>query len=86
MDRKFHLKQFGFSTAAGIALILAACGKTEETNTARPLRVGYQQGGSSTLPMIAREYRYFDQTGVKTDFTVFTSSSDGLNAAECGKA
>ena len=45
MDRKFHLKQFGFSTAAGIALLLAACGKTEETKTARPLRVGYQQGG-----------------------------------------
>ena len=40
MDRKFHLKQFGFSTAAGIALLLAACGKTEETKTAQPLRIG----------------------------------------------
>lgn len=66
-----------FSTAAGIALLLAACGKTEETKTAQPLRIGYQQGGSSTLPMIARENYYFEQTGVKTDFTVFTSSSDG---------
>ncbi len=46
MDRKFHLKQFGFSTAAGIALLLAACGKTEETKTAQPLRIGYQQGGA----------------------------------------
>ena len=85
MDRKFHLKQFGFSTAAGIALLLAACGKTEETKTAQPLRIGYQQGGSSTLPMIARENYYFEQTGVKTDFTVFTSSSDGLNALNAEK-
>lgn len=85
MDKKFYLKLFGFFIAAGIALFLAACGKTEEANTARPLRVGYQQGGSSTLPMIAREYRYFEQTGVKTDFTVFTSSSDGLNALNAEK-
>ena len=71
--------------AAGIvpAAILTGCGKQDAA--APVLRVGYQQGGSSTLPMIALNENYFDQSGVKTDFVLFTNSSDGLNALNAGK-
>ena len=71
--------------AAGIvpAAFLIGCGKQDAA--APVLRVGYQQGGSSTLPMIALNENYFDQSGVKTDFVLFTNSSDGLNALNAGK-
>ena len=71
--------------AAGIvpAAFLTGCGK--ENAAAPVLRVGYQQGGSSTLPMIALNEKYFDQSGVQTDFVLFTNSSDGLNALNAGK-
>lgn len=71
--------------AAGIvpAAFLAGCGK--ENGDGYALRVGYQQGGSSTLPMIALNEGYFDQSGVQTDFVLFTNSSDGLNALNAGK-
>lgn len=71
--------------AAGIvpAAFLAGCGKQDAA--APVLRVGYQQGGSSTLPMIALNEKYFDQSGVQTDFVLFTNSSDGLNALNAGK-
>ena len=42
-------------------------------------------GGSSTLPMIALNEGFFDQSGVQTDFVLFTNSSDGLNALNAGK-
>ena len=71
--------------AAGIVpAFLAGCGK-QDAAAAPVLRVGYQQGGSSTLPMIALNENYFDQTGIKTDFVLFTNSSDGLNALNAGK-
>ena len=35
--------------------------------------------------MIALNEGYFDQSGVKTDFVLFTNSSDGLNALNAGK-
>ncbi len=71
--------------AAGIvpAAFLTGCGKQDAA--ASVLRVGYQQGGSSTLPMIALNEKYFDQSGVQTDFVLFTNSSDGLNALNAGK-
>lgn len=64
------------------AMLLFGCGKQ---NKSAPLRVGFQQGGSSTLPMIAREEKFFEKNGVKTDFVLFTNSSDGLNALNAGK-
>ena len=71
--------------AAGIvpAAFLAGCGKQDAA--APVLRVGYQQGGSSTLPMIALNEGYFGLSGVQTDFVLFTNSSDGLNALNAGK-
>lgn len=72
-----------FSAVAGGALLLTACGESEKQTPV--LRVGYQQGASSTLPVLALEEGYFDQTGVKTDFVLFTSSSDGLNALNSNK-
>ncbi|OQA79369.1 MAG: putative aliphatic sulfonates-binding protein precursor [Lentisphaerae bacterium ADurb.Bin242] len=56
-----------------------------EKKQAQVLRVGYQQGGSSTLPMLAKNEGYFEKTGVPTDFVLFTSSSDGLNALNVNK-
>lgn len=71
--------------AAGIvpAAFLTGCGRQDAA--APVLRVGYQQGGSSTLPMIALNEKYFDHSGVQTDFVLFTNSSDGLNALNAGK-
>jgi len=71
--------------AAGVlsTSFLAGCGKQDAA--APVLRVGYQQGGSSTLPMIALNEKFFDQSGVQTDFVLFTNSSDGLNALNAGK-
>ena len=66
-----------------VAAVLSGCGKSDEGGSV--LRVGYQQGGSSTLPMIAKEENYFVRSGVKTDFVLFTNSSDGLNALNAGK-
>ena len=77
--------QFTAGTALGIlsVFLLNGCGK--ENGDGYALRVGYQQGGSSTLPMIALEEKFYDKTGVKTDFVLFTNSSDGLNALNAGK-
>ena len=71
--------------AAGLipAAFLAGCSKQDAA--APVLRVGYQQGGGSTLPMIALNEKYFDESGVQTDFVLFTNSSDGLNALNAGK-
>lgn len=71
--------------AAGIvpAAFLAGCGKQDAASPV--LRVGYQQGGSSTLPMIALNEKFFDESGIQTDFVLFTNSSDGLNALNAGK-
>lgn len=77
--------RFCQAAAAAIAIfLLAGCGGDEEEGGA-VLRVGYQQGGSSTLPMIAKEEGYYAKAGVKTDFVLFTNSSDGLNALNSGK-
>ena len=66
-----------------VAAVLSGCGKSDKGGYT--LRVGYQQGGSSTLPMIAKEEQYFGRTGVGTAFVLFTNSSDGLNALNAGK-
>ncbi len=51
----------------------------------KPLLVGYQQGSSSTIPMLAKNEGYFEKAGVNPEFVLFTSSSDGLNALNVGK-
>ena len=83
MDTQF-LRKFGWTSIliAAVAAVLAGCGKEKQKP---PLRIGYQQGSSSTLPMLAKNENYFEQNGIKTDFVLFTSSSDGLNALKSGK-
>lgn len=83
MDTQF-LRKFGWTSIliAVVAAVLAGCGKEKQKP---PLRIGYQQGSSSTLPMLAKNENYFEQNGIKTDFVLFTSSSDGLNALKSGK-
>lgn len=73
------LKQSTCAALSAFALLLTAA----EEN--KPLLVGYQQGSSSTLPMLAKNEGFFEKAGVKTDFILFTSSSDGLNALNVGK-
>ncbi len=83
------MKRSGFNSIAAGALaaaaLLAGCGRGADKTAPAPLRIGYQQGGSSTLPMIAKEEKFFERTGVKTDFVLFTNSADGLNALNAGK-
>lgn len=49
------------------------------------LVIGFQQGGSSTLPMLALEQGYFEKSGVHTEFIPFSNSGDGLAALDTGK-
>lgn len=71
--------------SASVSSSASASEPSSEPSSGTVLRVGYQQGGSSTLPMIAREEKYFERAGVQTDFVLFTSSSDGLNALNANK-
>ncbi len=81
-----YLSRFGFLLAAvSVVPLLASCGGDGGKKPETTLRVGYQQGSSATLSMIAREEKYFDKVGVKTDFTLFTGSTDGLSALNVGK-
>lgn len=71
-----------YSLTAALAFTALLSGTAEES---KPLLVGYQQGSSSTLPMLAKNEGYFEQSGVNPEFIPFTSSSDGLNALNVGK-
>jgi NitT/TauT family transport system substrate-binding protein len=75
-----HLLVAVFVALAGSVWATAA--SAEET---APLQIGFQQGGSSTLPMLALQEKFFDQAGVGTNFVPFVSSGDGLNALNLDK-
>ncbi len=73
-----NLKHSAFAALSAVTLFSTVHG-------AEVLRVGYQQGGSSTLPMLAENEGYFKQAGSNPEFILFTNSSDGLNALNVGK-
>lgn len=83
---KFIWKHSTCTVLPVFALLLSVgCGKSEKKIESQPLLVGYQQGGSATLPMLAKNEGFFEQVGSKPEFILFTSSSDGLNAQNVGK-
>jgi NitT/TauT family transport system substrate-binding protein len=69
-------------TVAALVLVTLACGKKGASND---LVVGFSQGASTTLPMVAAEQGYFEEMGVKPEFVLFQSSADGLAALDAGK-
>ncbi|MDR1362920.1 MAG: ABC transporter substrate-binding protein [Spirochaetaceae bacterium] len=72
---------FSVLAAAAILLTVSVCQKKD----AAELVVGFSQGASTTLPMIAAEEGYFKEAGVNVEFVLFQNSADGLAALDNGK-
>ncbi|MDR1085662.1 MAG: ABC transporter substrate-binding protein [Deltaproteobacteria bacterium] len=52
---------------------------------AQPLKLGRNQGGTQTLPILAINEKYFQEQGLDVELVMFLGTSDGINALNAGK-
>jgi NitT/TauT family transport system substrate-binding protein len=73
------MKTFAWAASLGLFFILAA------TASADPLKLGRNQGGTQTLPVLAINEKYFQKEGLDVELVMFLGTSDGINALNAGK-
>ncbi|MDR2421821.1 MAG: ABC transporter substrate-binding protein [Deltaproteobacteria bacterium] len=52
---------------------------------AEPLKLGRNQGGTQTLPILAINEKFFQKEGLDVELVMFLGTSDGINALNVGK-
>ena len=78
------IKERATLIAIGLSLLVAGyCGLSAKAG--EPLRLGRNQGGTQTLPVLAVAEKYFDAAGVDIELVEFLSTTDGINALNVGK-
>ncbi|MDR1870815.1 MAG: ABC transporter substrate-binding protein [Deltaproteobacteria bacterium] len=69
-----------YTLTIGLITLIAAPSFAEE-----PLKLGRNQGGTQTLPVLAIKDKFFQKEGLDVELVLFLGTSDGINALNAGK-
>ncbi|MDR2140504.1 MAG: ABC transporter substrate-binding protein [Deltaproteobacteria bacterium] len=73
------MKKFAWPLLAALLFTLSS------PALADPLKLGRNQGGTQTLPVLAINEKYFEKQGLDVELVMFLGTSDGINALNAGK-
>ncbi|MDR1606959.1 MAG: ABC transporter substrate-binding protein [Deltaproteobacteria bacterium] len=74
-----------FATLAVLLIVLAGALVSSLSWASEPLKLGRNQGGTQTLPVLAINEKYFVNQGLDVELVMFLGTSDGINALNAGK-